>query len=283
MSWTAAQVAFVVWRESMEALLVVGILHAWLTRSAVPAVAARGRRFLLGGVAAGLGTAVLLAFVILFFASLLEGEREDYFQIVMAGLAAVLILQMVGWMHRHGRDLKRDLERDAERAVTGANWLSLFLLAAIAVMREGSETVVFLYGILGSAGAADTFDSIAAVTAGFVLAGGVYWLLQFGGRRFGGDTFFRVTEVLLLALAASLLMTAVDRAIGLDLISPLGEPLWDTSGLLDDSAPIGAFVAALTGYRSRPDLTSILVYAGFWLTVVVLLRRDRHHLSATAS
>ncbi|WP_011578738.1 MULTISPECIES: FTR1 family iron permease [Chelativorans] len=277
------QVAFVIWRESMEALLVVGILHAWLTHHAEAKAIATGRRFLWGGVVAGLAAALILAVVILSFASLLEGDREDYFQIAMAGFAALLILQMVAWMRHHGSGLKRDLERGAQHAVTGADWWSLFLLAMIAVAREGSETVVFLYGILASVGETALAGNVAAAATGFALAGSAYWLLQVGARRFPWSVFFRVTEILLLALAASLVMTALDRAIGLDLVSPLGGPLWDTSWLLDDSGPLGGFVASVTGYRSRPDLMSALVYASFWIVAVALLRMRLPHVSPRPS
>ena len=277
------QIAFVIWRESMEALLIVGILHAWLTHHAGSEAIATGRRFLWGGVAAGLAAALLLALVILSFASLLEGDREDYFQIGMAGFAALLIMQMVVWMRRHGRELKQDLERGARRAVAGGNWWSLFFLAMIAIAREGSETVVFLYGILGSAGKTSLAGSVAAVGAGFALAGAAFWLLQICARRFPWGIFFRVTEILLLMLAASLVMTALDRAIGLDLVSPLGGPLWDTSWLLDDGGPLGGFVAAITGYRSRPDLTSVFVYVSFWLVAAALLRARQPQPSARLS
>jgi high-affinity iron transporter len=266
------QIAFVVWRESMEALLVVGILHAWLTHHAGAEVIARGRRFLWGGVVAGLAGAALLALVILSFASLLEGDREDLFQIAMAGFAALLILQMVVWMHRQGRELKRELEQGAQRAVTRGNWWGLFFLAAIAVMREGSETAVFLYGMLASAGETNLPGNIAAAAAGFGLAGLLYLLLQTGAKRFPWTVFFRVTEVVLLALAASLLMTALDRAVGLELVPPLSGPLWDTSWLLDDMGKLGGFVSAMTGYRARPELISVLVYTCCWLVAGVLLR-----------
>ncbi|RUU69570.1 FTR1 family iron permease, partial [Mesorhizobium sp. M2C.T.Ca.TU.009.01.2.1] len=211
------QVAFVVWRESTEAILVVGILQGWLAHHA-GARAATARYFLWTGVAAGLGGALLLAGVILFLESLLDGERADYFQIGMAALAALLILQMVVWMHRQGRGLKQDLERGAERALTAGNWVGLFLLVAIAVMREGSETVVFLYGLLASAGRTTLLGTLAAVAAGLAFAAASYWLIHIAAKRFPWKVFFRVSEVLLLFLAGSLLMTALDRAIGLELV-----------------------------------------------------------------
>lgn len=131
MTGLLGQITFVIWRESMEVLLVVGILHAWLVHHAGAKAAATGRRYLWGGVAAGMAAAGLLAVIILSFASLLEGDREDYFQTAMAGFAALLIVQMVLWMHRQGRGLKQDLERGAERALTGGQRNSRFPLRRI--------------------------------------------------------------------------------------------------------------------------------------------------------
>ncbi|TIO52823.1 MAG: FTR1 family iron permease [Mesorhizobium sp.] len=270
------QVAFVVWRESTEAILVVGILQGWLAHHAGAKVAT-ARRFLWAGVAAGLGGALLLAGAILFLETLLDGERADYFQIGMAALAALLILQMVVWMHRQGRGLKPELERGAERAVTAGNWVGLFLLAAIAVMREGNETVVFLYGVLASARQTTLPATLAAVAAGFATAAASYWLIHVAAKRFPWTVFFRVGEVLLLFLAGSLLMTALDRTIGLELVPPLSGAIWDTSWLLDDTGGLGGLVANMTGYRARPELATILAYAIYWIAVLALLRSPRPH------
>lgn len=280
---TLGQIALVVGRESVEALLVIGILNAWLGHHTNAAAARTGRRFLWAGVAAGLAASVLLAAAMLGFASLLEGDREDLFQLVVTGLAAALILQMVTWMHRQGVGLQRALTRNAERATNERNWWGILLLSMIAVAREGSETVVFLYGILASANGTSLPAGIAAAAVGLAAAGALYWLLQFGSRRFSWRVFFRVTEVLLLFLAASLLMTALDRAIGLDLVPTLSAPLWDMSWLLDDMSGPGGFVSAMTGYRARPELASVLVYALYWLVVAALLslpRRPRAAMSA---
>jgi high-affinity iron transporter len=283
MTGPLGQIALVVGRESVEALLVIGILNAWLGHHANIAAAKIGRRFLWAGVMAGLAASALLAAAMLGFASLLEGDREDLFQLVVTGVAAALILQMVAWMHRRGGHLQDELNRSAERAVSRQNWWGFLLLAAIAVAREGSETVVFLYGILASANGTSLLAGIAAAVAGFTAAGVLYWLLQVGSRWFSWRAFFRVTEVLLLFLAASLLMTALDRAIGLDLVPTLSPPLWDTSWLLDDMTGPGGFVSAMTGYRARPELVSVLVYALYWLSVATLFSLPKRIHAATSA
>lgn len=266
------QIVFVVWRESVEALLVVGILNAWLAHQGKTPEAARGRRFLWAGVFAGVILAVALAAMLLFFGELLSEEGQEWFQASMVLAAAALIVQMVVWMRRHGRTLKRELEDGAARSMAEANWWGLFVLALLAVAREGSETVVFLYGILAG-GHIDTGSSVGAAALGGVLAVATYWLLQLGGRHLSWHLFFRVTEIMLLLLAASLVMSGVDHLISLGFVPVLSRPLWDTSGVLEDGGAFGGFVSGLTGYRARPDLTSLITYAAYWLLVILLLPR----------
>ncbi|HEY7787122.1 MAG TPA: FTR1 family protein, partial [Casimicrobiaceae bacterium] len=95
---------FIVWRESAEAMLVVGILYAWLKHRPD---AATGMRYLWGGVAAGAGLAIVLALIMLGIASSLSGSALDYFQLAIVLVASGLIVQMVFWMRRHGRTFKK--------------------------------------------------------------------------------------------------------------------------------------------------------------------------------
>src|SRR5215471_12112989 len=135
---------FIIWRESAEALLVVGIVYAWLKRQPDVKV---GMRYMWGGVAAGLGLALLLALVMLGIETVLSGDALEYFQVVTTLVAAGLIVQMVFWMRRHGRTMKRDLETKMRSNADAANWWGMLIVIALAIARETSETVVFLYGV----------------------------------------------------------------------------------------------------------------------------------------
>jgi high-affinity iron transporter len=139
-------IAFVIWRESVEALLVIGILNAWLVRQ--QDIARRGQVFLWAGVVAGLLLAVALGAALLLFGDSLEDDAQQAYQTGAMLVAAALIVQMVFWMRKHGRTLKRELETSLQEAADRSNWWGVFVLALIAVAREGSETVVFLYGTL---------------------------------------------------------------------------------------------------------------------------------------
>lgn len=264
------QVLFIVWRESVEALLVVGILYTWLR--ATPE-GKRGLPYLWGGVAAGLALAVALALVLLGVSSWLSDEGQEWFQAIMSLAACALVVQMVVWMKKHGRTLKGELESGARASVANDNWWGLLVLVAIAVAREGSETVVFLYGTVSAGeGGSDMLMLAVAGIAGFAVALLTFWLLQLGGKLITWRRFFFVTEILLLLLAGSLLVGGLDHLISLDVLPTLVDPVWDSSWLLSDSTGVGKVLADFAGYRALPALSSVLLWVAYWIIVWALLR-----------
>ena len=265
------QILFIVWRESVEALLVVGILYAWLKNGDDDA--RRGLPFLWTGVAVGLLMAVGLGAALVGFTEVLSGDAQDYFQTAMVLIACVLIVQMVLWMRRHGRTLKRDMEQSLQQSTRDSNWWGVAVLVALAIAREGSETVIFLYGLgFGQSGHVDG-SQMLAVVIGLGLAFFTFYLLQLGGKYFSWRHFFRVTEVMLLFLGAGLFQTGVDKLIDKEIL-PLGiSQVWDTSSILDDSGTFGSLVATLTGYRAHPALTNLIAYAVYWAVVWLLMKR----------
>ncbi|HWL27584.1 MAG TPA: FTR1 family protein [Burkholderiaceae bacterium] len=267
------QVAFIVWRESVEALLLVGILYAWLRQSPE---GRKGLPWLWGGVACGALLAGLLALLLLGISSWLSSEGQELFQAAMALVASALVVQMVYWMRRHGRTLKQDLQAGADREMERANWWGVLFLVAIAVAREGSETVVFLYGMVAAGVSSGSAWKLAlAGVAGFVAALGSFWLLQLGGKFLTWRRFFRLTEVLLLLLACSLLVTGTDRLISLGILPTLIDPVWDSSALLATDSGLGKVLADFAGYRAFPALSQLLTWLLYWIVVWALLRRTR--------
>ncbi|KVO06406.1 FTR1 family iron permease [Burkholderia ubonensis] len=274
------QILFIVWRESVEALLVVGILYAWLKNGDDDA--RRGIPYLWTGVAVGLLMAVGLGAALVGFTEVLSGDAQDYFQTAMVLIACVLIVQMVLWMRQHGRTLKRDMEQSLQQSTRDSNWWGVAVLVALAIAREGSETVIFLYGLgFGQSGHVDG-SQMLAVMIGLGLAFLTFYLLQLGGKYFSWRHFFRVTEVMLLFLGAGLFQTGVDKLIDKEIL-PLGmSQVWDTSAILDDSGTFGSLVATLTGYRAHPALMNLIAYAVYWAAVWLLLKRASRRPAAAA-
>lgn len=252
---------FVVWRESIEAMLVIGILYAWLKRNPAPG----GLRSLWIGVGAGIGLALLLGWAMLAAQDELSGQALEWFQTAILFIAAALITQMVLWMARHGREMKGQLEAGLARAADRGSWVGIAMISALAIAREGAETIIFLYG-LGLEQNAGNSLAIGAL-AGFILAAVTAWAASRGLRFLDQRRFFQVTGLLLLIFAAALLVSGAERLIGMGWLPALIEPLWDSSALLDDATPGGRLFASLVGYRAQPSLMLLLIYAAYWSTV----------------
>ncbi len=248
----------VVWRESLEAMLVIGVLLAWIGRQSEPAPLRRGIWL---GLAGGLGLALLLAYATYQVQSQLGGAALDRLQAGMVLCAALLIVQMVLWMRRHGRHMKRQLEEKAGRS---AGPLGMAAITALAVAREGAETVVFLFGQSLEASGSELAGLFMAAGSGLALAAAVAWLTAKSARFLNLRTLFRVSEILLLLVAGALLAGGVDRLIALDWLPPLLDPVWDSSALLDDGRGLGRIAADFLGYRARPSASLLLAFAAYW-------------------
>ena len=266
------QILFVMWRETVEAMLVVGILHAWLSHS--PQGRA-GLKYLWLGVLAGLGGALLLGLGIEALNTVLSDEGQAYFQAALLLTAATLIVQMVFWMRRHARNLRRDMEQALGQRAQQQNWWGVASLAAIAVTREGSEAVVFLSSLATGGHGTASGGFWAAVGLGLALAALTFYLLQRGGKLISWRLFFKATEAMLLLLGGSLLVNGVDRLIGVQSLPALVNQVWDTSALLDDGSVGGGLVSAFTGYRARPSLMVLLVFVAYWLGIQWHARKPR--------
>jgi high-affinity iron transporter len=268
---------FIVWRESVEALLVLGILQAWVSRQQQTRPL---QRYVWSGAALGLLLSAALAGLILLAGEAMSGAANEWFQASLALVASVLIVQMVGWMHRNAGRLKQDLTRQADRRLDRQGGLGLLVLALLAVSREGSETVVFLYGAGARLQGPQLGMFAVGAVAGLVLALLTVSLLQ-GSRRFiSWPRFFAISEAILLLLGAALLVSGIERVGGQLLAMDwpeavyrgIGDALWDSSAILDDGHGFGGFLADFAGYRASPSALTLLVWIGYWLAVVGWLR-----------
>ncbi len=119
-----------------------------------------------------------------------------------------------------------------------------------------------------------------ALGLGAVLAGATFVLLQLGGKLVSWRAFFRVTEVLLLLLACSLLMSGIEKLIDVQLLPVIVAQVWDTTGLLDDGSVLGSLVSSFTGYRARPALLNLIVFVAYWLAIRWMMRLSRRPTAA---
>ena len=258
---------FVVWRESLEAFLITGILYAWLQGNDDTG---QGRRALFAGLTAGVGLALLLGWALLGVQDELTGNALEAFQIGTLLLASGLITQMVLWMKKNGRQMKARLHADLSAAAERSGFVGVAVVAALAVAREGAETVIFLYGMSQESGLGQL---LLAALGGFASAGATAWFAARSLARLNLGLLLRLSSILLLILASGLLVAATDRLIGNGWLPALLDPVWDSSVLVDDSSTAGKLVADFSGYRARPALTTLLAWAAYWALTIHGFRR----------
>ncbi|UDN36840.1 FTR1 family iron permease [Proteus sp. NMG38-2] len=274
------QVLFVVWRESFEALLVIGIIYAWIKRSPAPK---QGMKYLWSGVIFGLFLAVILALSIYGVFSSLEDMWQSLFMIAMEILACILIVQMVYWMNGQGKSLKTNIENELTQKTQQQSAWGILLIIAIAIAREGSEVVVFLSSHIMALNAQTALPFFIEVFIGLLVAAFTLWLFLLTSKVISWRYFFTVTGFLLLFLAVSLLLKAVEEIanllIEIDFEFPdfLIYPLWDISHILDDSSVFGNFLVSFFAYRSQPIGLSVVTFIIYWVIVALLFKRGTQH------
>jgi high-affinity iron transporter len=256
----------IVFREVFEAGLIVGIVLA-VTRS-VP------RRGLWVG--AGVAGGVLGACVVALFAGALSaafaGSGQELFNAAILGVAVVMLTWHNVWMARHGRELAAELRAAGEAVVAGASSvIALAVVVGVAVLREGSEVVLFLYGIIASEGASGT-AIFAGGVLGLLLGAFVCSLTYFGLVRIPSRHLFAVTTVLIALLAAGMAAQAVLFLNQANVLTALDTVAWDTSWLLPDSNLLGRALHTLVGYSDRPTEMQILAYAATLAATFVLMK-----------
>ncbi|EJD6673056.1 FTR1 family protein [Providencia rettgeri] len=275
------QVLFVVWRESFEALLVIGIIYAWIKRHPD---ARNGMKYLWGGVALGLAMSILLALLIYGVFNVLDDTGQSLFMIFMELLACVLIVQMVYWMNKHGSSMKAEIESGINRNAAHHNWWGASFIIAIAIAREGSEIVVFLSSFIMSLTTNNASEFFIEVAGGIAIAALTLYAFLLTNRLISWAIFFKVTGVILLFLALSLLLKGVEESANLlieyDFAIPefLIYPAWDTTALLDDSGIAGNFISSFFAYRSQPIWLSVITFILYWVIVIPLFARSKKNV-----
>src|SRR5437762_12056415 len=242
-------------REGFEAALLLGIVYTCLERLS----ARQHYRWVTLGGALGLAASVLMGVAVSLLSGPLLDLGPDLLGVVVICTAVALLTWHGWWMRRHAAALRGDVERRVREAhLTRRLWM-VGLIAFTGVFREGAETVLFLWGLMTQIEDLTGWAALAGAAGGLLGAVGLGWLVFQGGRRLSVLRFFGVTSFLIMFLAAGLFSAGIGRLQGLGFL-PGGDPLWDTSWLLDDHGNAGGFLAGLIGYRARPSVLEVVAY-----------------------
>ena len=248
--------AIIIFRETLEAALVLGIVAA-----ATRGVDRRGL-WLCIGVLAGLVGSGVIAGLTETIAEWADGSGQELFNAAILGIAVLMLAWHHIWMASHGAQLARDARQIGTAVKEGQRELSaIAILVALTVLREGAESVLFLHG-MATGGNSSVTDIIGGGALG--LAGGIAigMIMYLGLMRIPLRWFFSVTGALLVLLAAGLSGQMARFLIQADVLPALATPLWDTTALLSTKSLLGSILHVLVGYESAPSGMQILFYAG---------------------
>ncbi|HXQ51732.1 MAG TPA: FTR1 family protein [Stellaceae bacterium] len=259
-------VAVIVFREVVEAALIVGVVLA----------ASRGVSGRAWWVNAGIAVGVLGALVVAGFAgeiaSALDGVGQEIFNAAILFAAVIMLGLHNVWMRRQGRELAQSASSVGAEVRAGTRPLAaLATVAGLAVLREGSEVVLFVYGVAaaqGTGAAGVALGALIGVAGGVAVGAAIYYGLVTIPMRH----LFTVTSAVILLLAAGMASQGAAFLVQADLLPPLGGQVWDTSSLLTERSLLGQTLHALIGYVARPEGIQVVAYVATLVVIGGMMR-----------
>jgi len=248
-------------REGFEATLLVAIVLAYLAKI--------GRKEDFRQVWYGIGVAVAVSLAVagaLFVtAGELEGTVEYVFEGTAMWLAVGFLTYMVLWMRRESRTVAQGIRRGIDSAVEQGGRLALVSLVFVMVVREGIETGLFIFGITRTS---TPLQVALGAALGIAAAVALGYAVYAGGKRIDLGTFFKVTGVLLILVAAGLLAHGVAEFQEAGILPEL-LPLWNVSGapVVGEELLVSELLTALFGWDPETNLLELIVWAVYIVSV----------------
>ena len=269
----------IVFREVFEAGLIVGIVLA--VTGSVP----HRNRWIGGGVLAGAVAACLVAAFAGVLSRLFAGMGQELFNAAILVIAVVMLTWHNVWMAQHGREIAGEMRAVGQAVAAGTkSLLALAVVVGVAVLREGSEVALFLYGVVASDGGSSLSLATGGII-GLVLGVAVCLLTYFGLMRIPQRALFATTTALITLLAAGMAAQAVAFLERANWLTSLDSVVWDSEWLLSDKSIAGRALHTLIGYTDQPTEMQLLVYVAVLVLTVMLMRltpsKPNAHATAT--
>jgi len=243
-------------REGLEAFLVIGILLGYLRKIGKQDA---GKQIWLGA-ALALALSLISAVLFQYFSFALDGPAREMFEAVVTLLAVGVLTWMVLWMQRQSRYIKGELEGKLDRAISENKVFALASLAFFAIMREGIETVLILFGVAKSAES----GLLLGAFLGLIIAGIISYLIFNTSVRLNLRRFFIVTGTMLLFIAAGMVSQAAHALEEAGLLSgALTNVAWNSGQFISDSGLAGKMLHVFVGYTAKPMLIQVILYLAY--------------------
>ncbi|MBG7609950.1 MAG: FTR1 family protein [Anaerolineae bacterium] len=254
-------------REGLEAALIIGIVLGTLRKM--------NQKHFAGSVWFGVASAAIIsgavALILNAVGASFSGSAEAIFEGITMLLAAGVLTWMIFWLRVQSKTMQTTLASDVRGATQTGGKRALFMVAFLAVMREGIELALFL---TAAAAASTQQETLMGALLGLATAVVLGWMLFATTIRLNVQRFFQVTSVLLILFAAGLVAHAVHEFNEVGWIPGVIEHLWDTNPILNENSTLGLMLKALFGYNGNPSLSEVLAYFLYFVAVMFGFRRN---------
>ena len=259
-------------REGLEASLVVVILIAYLVKS--------DRQHLLpriwAGIAVAVGISLAFGAVLTWGPNNLTFKAQEALGGTLSIIAVGFVTWMVFWMAAHARALSGELRGKID-AAADASWISLVVMAALAVGREGLETALFLWAATDATSGGDsTAKPLIGALLGILTAVAMGYAFYKGVLQINLSKFFTWTGAILIVIAAGVLAYGFHDLQEARILPGLDNKAFDISSTVDPNSWFGTLLKGT--FNFQPDPTWLQVFA--WLcyllpTMALFLLRAR--------
>ena len=273
-------IALIVFRETLEAALFVGVVAACTL--GLP----RRQATLTMGIALGVLGSLVLASVAQQLSGALGGMGAD---VVSAGILTTAIVMIAHHCitsqtkgreaAQHARALARDATTGIEHSVkTSLQW-SIAIAVALTVLREGAETILFVAGAQTAAHSGDALNQppnalmqTTALLIGLSMGSALGYAVYRGLKGLPIKQIFQVSNALLMVMLAAMASQLAKLSLGAGWVSFMGDAAWDTSHLLSVNSILGTLLKFLVGYDDHPSLLQVVCYASSLILVYSLTK-----------
>ena len=254
-------------REGLEAALVVGILLAYLVkierRDLLPAV--------WGGVLAAAAISIGFGALLTFGPSSLSFEAQEAIGGILSIVAVALITWMIFWMARMARTIRGELHAKLDGAINaGAG--AVFMVAILAVGREGLETALFLW-VGAQAAQTDSAGPLLGALAGLATSFVLGYLFYRGALKLNLRTFFAWTGVFLIVVAAGVLAYGIHDLQEAGILPGLHNLAFDVSATIPPSSVIGTVLKGIFNFSPATTWLELIAWVLYIVPVMTLFVR----------
>lgn len=260
-------------REVLEAALIIGIILGYLNKTHQ----LRHKKTVWLAVAAAIIASILGAILFNEFAGGFEGGAEQIFEGIVSWLGAFLLTTMILWMMKQ-KKISQQLQENIASQISKPREWGLFLLVFISILREGIETVIFLW----SASAISGDNSLLGAILGMIIAIIIGYLMFTGLMKVNLKKFFSITGILLIFLAGGLVAFGAHEFSEAGLLPALIEHAWDINPdinadgsypILHENGMIGGIFKGLFGYNGNPSLLELILYAAYLIITLRIFKK----------